>query len=69
VAVPVSITAFMPSVLVIVPMVIPIIIAFGRLNDAAHRKADETEYEGAFDNSLCIYHWTLLHLRITALKD
>jgi hypothetical protein len=56
VAVPVSITAFMPYVLVIIPMVITIIIAFGWLNDAAHRKADETEYEGAFHDALCIYH-------------
>jgi hypothetical protein len=35
-AVPIAITAFVPYVLVIIPMVITIIIAFGGFNDAAH---------------------------------
>jgi hypothetical protein len=56
VAVPIAITAFVPYVLVIIPMVITIIIAFGWFNDAAHSKTDETKYKAAFDDAFCIYH-------------
>jgi hypothetical protein len=50
VAVFVALTAVMPCVLVIIPMVVAIIVAFAWRNDAARCNHDQPQQEAAFGN-------------------
>jgi permease MlaE len=50
VAVFVALTTVMPCVLVIIPMVLAIIVAFAWRNDAARCNHDQPQQEAAFDN-------------------
>ena len=52
VAMLVTIGAFMPIIVVIVPMMISIIVTFAWNSNASQTKADQSEYEGAVSNAL-----------------
>jgi hypothetical protein len=52
----VAFPAFMPTIFVIVPMMISIIIAFARAYDAPHNEADESQQEAASGNTFCMNH-------------
>jgi hypothetical protein len=52
----IAINAIVPCIFVIVPMVIAVIVAFARANHAAQNKAQKPQQEGAFRNTLGIFH-------------
>jgi hypothetical protein len=54
----ITIGAIMPSVFVVVPVVIAIIVAFARPNEAARDKPDQSQQDDAplKSKSGCIYH-------------
>jgi hypothetical protein len=52
----IAFAAIVPSIFVIVPMVIAIVVAFARANDAAQNEADQPQDKGAFRNTLGIIH-------------
>jgi hypothetical protein len=55
----ITISAIMPSVFVVIPVVIAIIIAFARPNDAARDQPEQPQQEDAPLKSVRIYHlWT-----------
>jgi hypothetical protein len=47
----IAFTAIVPSIFVIVPMVIAIVVAFAWANNAAQNEADQPQQEGAFRNT------------------
>jgi len=54
----ITISAIMPSVFVVIPVVIAIIVAFARPNDAARDEPDQSQQEDTplKSKSGCIYH-------------
>jgi hypothetical protein len=46
----------MPGMFVVVPMVIVIVKALSRLDDAAQGQADQSQQEAALGYTFCIYH-------------
>jgi hypothetical protein len=48
--------AVMPGMFVVVPIMIVIVKALSRLNDAAQDQADQSYQEAAFSYTFCIYH-------------
>jgi hypothetical protein len=56
----IAISAIVPSIFVVIPMVIAIVVAFARPNHTAHNKANQSEYKGAGRNTLCVFHETVL---------
>jgi len=52
----VAISAVVPSIFMIIPMVTAIIVAFAWSNDAADDKAQQSQYKGAVRNTLCFCH-------------
>jgi hypothetical protein len=56
VAVLIALRAIMPSVFVVVPVVIAIIVAFAWPNKAAHDKAEQSQQESILRKAACIYH-------------
>jgi hypothetical protein len=55
-AVWVAFPAVMPAILVIVPMMIAVIIAFAGADDAPHDEADESQQKAGFGNTFCMNH-------------
>jgi hypothetical protein len=52
----ITIAAIMPSVLVVIPVVIAIIVAFARPHNASRDKPEQSQQEDAPLKSVCIYH-------------
>jgi hypothetical protein len=52
----IAVNAIVPCIFVIVPMVIAIIVTFAWANNAAQNEADQAQQEGAFRNTLGIFH-------------
>ena len=60
VAMLIAITAIVPSVFMVIPMVTAIIVAFAWPNDAADDKAEQSQYKGTVRNTLCFCHGRVL---------
>jgi hypothetical protein len=63
----IAISAIVPCIFVIVPMVITVIVAFAWANQAAHNKAYQPQQKGAFRNTLGIFHGRSNAVATTAL--
>jgi hypothetical protein len=55
-AISVPIPAFVPSMIAVVAVMIMVIVAFVRLDDAAHYEADQAEQNAALRDSLYTFH-------------
>jgi hypothetical protein len=52
----IAISAIVPSIFMVIPMVTAIVVAFAWPNDAADYKAYQAQYKGAVRNTLCFCH-------------
>jgi len=52
----IALRAIMPSVFVVIPVLIAIIVAFAWPNKAAHDKAEQSKQESTLRKSVCIFH-------------
>jgi hypothetical protein len=56
----IALSAIVPSIFVVVPMMIAIVVAFAWANHAAHNQANQPQQKGAGGNALCVSHRTIL---------
>jgi|HubBroStandDraft_1064217.scaffolds.fasta_scaffold64486_5 hypothetical protein len=62
----IAISAIVPSIFMVIPMVTAVIVAFAWPYDAADDKAYQSQYKGTVHNTLCFCHgWSSAAKSIT----